>query len=87
MLGIILLDDNIHAIIWLDDNILLFDQSYDRVGIILDVSSDWMTPLTLSSGWRIKLTCHLLADNILLFIWCYHLEDHLSGLKQSIAVV
>jgi hypothetical protein len=29
--------DNINVIIWLDDGSLLFDQSYDWAGIILDV--------------------------------------------------
>jgi hypothetical protein len=51
---IIWLYNNINVIIWLDDNILLFNWSYDWAGIILDVPSYRMTPLMLSSGWRIK---------------------------------
>jgi hypothetical protein len=45
IIAIIWLFDNINVIIWLDDNILLFDRNYDRDGMLLDVSS----------GWRIKL--------------------------------
>ncbi len=63
--GIILLGDSINAIIWLygsingiiwlDDNSLLFDRSYDWAGIILEVPSDRMAQMMLSSGWRITL--------------------------------
>jgi hypothetical protein len=49
--GTILLGDNINAIIWLDDNILLFDRTYNWAGIILYVPSDRMKPLMLSTGW------------------------------------
>ncbi len=63
---------------WLDDNILHFDRSDYQAGKILDVSSNWMTPLMLSSGWTITVYCCVVESLNGLSVFAFSISRKLS---------